>query len=82
MRLGSARYADGRVTDLGFGVEPPHPCLQAPPASAAVGDGLRRLFDDVVAAPMPNSLIDLCDALDDAFRSGKLTACSDPGKRV
>ncbi len=55
---------------------------QSPDAAAAVGDGLRRMFDEVVAAPMPSSLIELCDALEDAFRRGELAACASRRKGV
>ncbi len=44
---------------------PPQP--DAGQNCAGVGDGLRRMFDDVVAAPVPSSLITLCDALESAF---------------
>ena len=41
-------------------------------ASTGVGDELRRMFDDVVSSPMPKSMLDLCEALEDAFRRGDL----------
>ena len=54
---------------MGVRLEAPGSFSAQPPAGVqdAVGDGLRRMFDDVLAAPMPRSLIDLCDALEDAF---------------
>ena len=54
---------------LGARLEPSD-AASIPPHAASpdvVGDGLRRMFDDVLAAPMPRSLVELCDALEDAF---------------
>ena len=61
-------------------IRPPSPVSASPlhvPALAegGVGDELRRMFDDVVSSPMPQSMIDLCDALEDAFRRGELKGC-------
>jgi hypothetical protein len=53
---------------LGVRVEPD----RAVTLEGAVGDGLRRMFDDLVSDPMPKGMVDLCDALEDAFRRGEL----------
>lgn len=35
------------------------------------------MYDDIVVSPMPQSLLDLCDALEDAFHRGDLqVACT------
>lgn len=75
-----ARGARSKRCRLGVRVESSRPsspstqiCGSVPPDG--VGDGLRRMFDDVVAAPMPSTLLDLCEALEDAFHRGALSAC-------
>lgn len=45
----------------------PEPC-----PTAAVGDELRRMFDSLASDPMPDRLVSLCDALEDAFQRGQL----------
>ncbi len=60
---------------------PPPPPPQVVDAADPVGDGLRRMFGDVVAAPMPSSLIELCEALEDAFNRGELSRGS-PRRRA
>ena len=71
---------------MGVRLQPSPSTPAAPPPSApaadAVGDGLRRMFDDVVAAPMPHSLVALCDALEDAFNRGELSAAKTHRRRA
>ena len=48
--------------------------------AVGVGDELRRMYDSLVSDPMPPGLVDLCDALEDAFRRGALYAPCDRKK--
>lgn len=42
------------------------------PMPEPLGDQLKGLFDRISAGPMPKRLIDLADALEEAFRRGEL----------
>ena len=43
-----------------------------------LGDQLKRMFGDVTAGPMPDRLLELADALEEAFQRGELF---DKGRR-
>jgi hypothetical protein len=45
-------------------------------ADAALGDQLKSYFDDIVAGPVPDRLLKLTDALDQAFDRGELRCCN------
>jgi hypothetical protein len=44
-------------------------------AEAALGDQLKSYFDAIVAGPVPDRLLKLADALDQAFDRGELNGC-------
>jgi hypothetical protein len=46
--------------------------LGASPAQARIGDELKTMFDTLTAGPLPDRLVQLADALDEAFRRGEL----------
>ena len=48
-----------------------------------IGDQLKGMFDRLTSGPMPKRLIDLADALEEAFQRGELfdaKACAKPGQ--
>ena len=49
--------------------------MSAKCADAALGDQLKSYFDAVVAGPVPDRLLKLADALDQAFDRGELRCC-------
>ena len=44
----------------------------AAPASQRIGADLKTMFDNLTAGPMPERLLQLADALEDAFQRGEL----------
>ncbi|OYX32141.1 MAG: hypothetical protein B7Y99_09020 [Caulobacterales bacterium 32-69-10] len=44
----------------------------APAAQAQLGCELKTMFDSLTAGPLPDRLVQLADALEEAFRRGEL----------
>jgi hypothetical protein len=53
-------------------VEPQWPLAPAPEAQERLGCELKSMFDNLTAGPLPDRLVQLADALDEAFRRGEL----------
>ena len=57
-----------------MGKPEPHPVTSLRTAQPEIGDQLKRMFGDMTAGPLPDRLVDLADALEEAFQRGELFA--------
>lgn len=55
-------------------VEPQWPIVSDPAMQTRLGCELKTMFDSLTAGPLPDRLVQLADALDEAFRRGELFA--------
>ncbi len=54
-------------------LDPPRwPMAAGPAAQAQLGCELKTMFDSLTAGPLPDRLVQLADALEEAFRRGEL----------
>jgi hypothetical protein len=57
----------------------PWPAVSGPPMQAQLGCELKSMFGSLTAGPLPDRLVELADALEEAFRRGEL---SGPSRRA
>jgi hypothetical protein len=56
-----------------FDRAPAWPGATCPAAQAQLGGELKAMFDSLTAGPLPDRLVQLADALDEAFHRGELS---------
>jgi hypothetical protein len=59
----------------------PHAAGLGADAQAQLGCELKTMFDSLTAGPLPDRLVQLADALDEAFRRGELFEAK-PGRQL
>lgn len=71
-------WSEGRE----FQSAPVQPRIFDTPTPGPLGDELKGMFDLMCDGPMPKRLIDLADALEEAFRRGELHAAQPCAKTL